>query len=67
MSKDIALGPGGLDLTQSLLLTSYVASCLTKKKKDLICKMGMIAYTCVIGSLRGSKELNVCRAVILIL
>ena len=32
MSKDIALGPGGLDLTQSLLLTSYVASCLTKKK-----------------------------------
>ena len=29
--------------------------------------MGMIAYTCVIGSLRGSEELNVCRAVLLIL
>ena len=25
MSKDIALGPGGLDFTQTLLLTSYVA------------------------------------------
>ena len=66
MSKDIALGPGGLDLTQTLLLTSYVAK-FPNSLNDLICKMGMTIYTCVIGLLRGSKELNVCRAVLLIL
>lgn len=43
MGKDIALGPGGLDLVQPLLLTSYVTK-LPKSFNDLICKMGMILY-----------------------
>lgn len=66
MGKDIALGPGGLDLAQSLPLTSYVAK-LPNSLNDPICKMDMIIHTCVIGLLRGPKGFKVYRPVLLIL
>lgn len=59
MSKDTALGSNSLDSVQSLTLTSYVAK-LRNSFNDLICEMGMIIHTYLIGLLRGPKEFNVC-------
>lgn len=58
MGKDIALGPGSLDLVQSLPPTSHVAK-LPNSFNVLICKMGVSVYSNLIRLLRRPKEFNV--------
>lgn len=56
MGKDTAPGSDSLDSVQSLTRTSYMAK-LSNSFNDLICEMGMITLTYLIGLLRGPKEL----------